>query len=108
MSRKFIDMDANGIATYGHFDSDGNIEALEYIDDVESILESNLASRNDGTNGYSQSREWKKEASIPIALLSKWEVERGMPQGFLMTREGFDVLLKIIKDPDYGKLRTDK
>ena len=108
MAREFADIDANGIATYAHFNADGEVEAFEFEDDVESILEANQVSRTDGSGGYSKSREWKLEYRIPFALCYQWEVERGLPIGFLQTREGFELLLKIAKDPDYGKLRADK
>ncbi len=108
MGREFMDMDANGIATYAHFNHDGDVEAFEFEDDVESILEANLQSRNDGSGGYGASREWKLQYRIPFALCYQWEKERGLPVGFLQTKEGFELLLKIAKDPDYGKLRADK
>ena len=101
-------MTQDGVAEYGHFDADGNLEALEWVDDVNAVLDANLAKRNDGSGGYGETREWQHLASIPASLVRKWEIEIGVPDGFLMTKEGFKILLAKIKDRDYCGLRTDK
>ena len=45
--------------------------------DVEPILEHNKAlySMNDG---YSPGREWRRAASIPLAIVEKWKNELGV------------------------------
>lgn len=106
--RVLLEMSPDGTAEYLHFDADGNLEAIEWNTDAQEILDANMRERNDGTNGYGKSREWKHIARIDIGLLRKWEVELGVPISFLETKEGLPVLLKKIEDPDYKNLRTDK
>jgi hypothetical protein len=106
--RILVDVDAGGIAEYAHFDSDGNLQALEWEADVESVLEANKRRQADGKRGYGPSREWRHTAAVPPILLLKWAVEKGVHPSFLSSREGFeDIVLKMIADPDYRFLRTD-
>lgn len=107
-TRQFLEMDANGIAEYLHFDDNGELQAIEWVDDVEVILDHNKGLQNDGTGGWTPSREWKRIGSVPLSLLKTWEIEMGLPMDFLQTKEGMPILLKKIKDPDYKHLRTDK
>lgn len=46
-------------------------------EDVEPLLEANKAlyASNDG---YSPSKEWKRAASIPMAVIEKWRNEHGV------------------------------
>lgn len=106
--RVLLDMTPDGTAEYLHFNSDGELEAIEWTTDAQSILDQNMVDRNDGSNGYGKSREWKHLARVDIGLLRRWEIELGVPVQFLETKEGLPVLLKKIKDPDYKNLRTDK
>lgn len=106
--RVFLEMSQSGVAEYLHFDSDGELEAIEWIDDSQEILDQNMRDRNDGTNGYGKSREWKHVARLSLGLLRSWESEMGLPKDFLQTKEGMPIILKKIKDPDYRNLRTDK
>lgn len=106
--RVFIDTAWDGTTEFAHFDSDGNLEALEWTNDVGVILDNNKALQNDGSGGYGKSREWKHLAEIPMTLVRVWEREAGVPVDFFLSKEGFPALLAKIKDIDYRHLRTDK
>ena len=106
--RVLLDMTPEGTAEYLHFNADGELEAIEWTDDSQAILDHNARLRNDGTNGYGKTREWKRVASIPFALLRQWEVDLGLPPDSLQHKEMMPLLLKKIKDPDWKQLRTDK
>ena len=62
--------------------------------------------QNDGSRGYSKSREWRHVASIPPGIVRAWEMELGVAAGFLETREGLPILLRKVKDPDFKNFRT--
>ncbi len=106
--RVLLEVSESGVAEYLHFDSDGNLEAIEWLDDAQDVLDANMIERNEGNNGYGQSREWQHLARVPMSLLKNWEIELGLPADFLQTKEGMPLLLKKIKDPDFKNLRTDK
>ncbi len=108
MPRVLTDINADGVAEFAHFSADGELEALEISDDVGDVLDANMSARNDGSGGYGKTREWQHLARIPRALLRVWEHELGVPVDFLMTKEGFPLLLRKIKDRDFCNLRTDK
>jgi hypothetical protein len=108
-ARVLVDVDGGGIAEYAHFDSDGNLLGLEWEADVESVLEANKRRQTDGAAGYGPSREWRHTASVPPIMLLKWAVEKGVHPSMLNSREGFeDIVLKMVADPDYRFLRTDR
>lgn len=107
-TRMLVDVGSDGMCEYAHFNDDGELESLEWTSDVTDIIEDNKRLQNDGTNGYGESREWKRTASIPSALVRVWEMEMGVAPNFLLTLEGMPILMAKIKDPDYRHLRTDK
>lgn len=106
--RELVDISLDGVAEYAHFDYDGNLEGLEYTDDTTEVIENNKILSNDGSRGYGETREWRHIASIPRSLLLQWEKEMGVPRDFLLTKEGFQPLLKKLKDPDFSLLRVDR
>lgn len=106
--RELVDITPDGVSEFAHFDSDGNLEGLEWTDDTAEVIENNKILSNDGTRGYGETREWRHMASIPRSLVRQWEVELKVPIDFLLTKEGFPILLKKLKDPDYSLLRVDK
>ncbi len=85
--REFVDMAWDGTCEFAHF---------------------NQTARNDGSGGYGETREWQHVARIPTMLVRNWEIEMGLPADFLLSKEGFSMLLAKIKDRDFSNLRTDK
>lgn len=107
-ARELVDVDASGIAEFAHFDADGALIGLEWECDVEPVVEANKRAQSEGNRGFGPSRELQHVASIPPALLLKWASERGVSIDFMNTREGFsEIVMRMIKDPDYRWLRRD-
>lgn len=105
--KRLVEVDSNGVAEWAHFDSDGELTALEFTCDVEAIIEENKRRQNDGTKGYGKTREWRLEASIPPIMLLKWAHEKGVTPQLMNSREGLnEIITKMVKDPDYRFLRT--
>jgi hypothetical protein len=106
--RVLVDTAFDGTQEIAHFNSDGDLLGVEYLNDVETVLDRNKALQNQGNKGYGESREWKHVASIPPSVLLKWAADQGVSFDFINSREGFEnIVLKMIKDPDYRYLRTD-
>lgn len=90
----------NGTNHYYKDEADGGF-TLTMSSDITAALEYNQAQRlhNDG---YSQSRELRRAASIPWPLILKWKDE-----GFDIFNKNNKVeLLRRLDDPDWGALRT--
>jgi len=68
----------------------------------DPILDYNQKLRTEN-DGYSPSRELRRVASIPMALIYKWKHEEGWDA---FDPEHADKLKQKLNDPDYAYLRT--
>ena len=71
-------------------------------EDVEPILEANKALFNSG-DGYSPSREWRRAASIPLAIVEKWKNELGVD---VFNPDHKDGVKRLLNSNEYAFLRT--
>lgn len=71
-------------------------------EDVEPLLEANKALFNSG-DGYSPSREWRRAASIPMALIEKWLNEMGVN---VFNQDHLPKVLELLDSSEYLFLRT--
>lgn len=69
--------DLTGIATYHEYNPLTDETHIHTIQDVEPILEANKALYT-ADDGYGPTREWRRCANIPNALIHKWMVEDGI------------------------------
>lgn len=71
-------------------------------EDVEPALEHNKAlySFNDG---YSPSREWRRAASIPMAIIEKWKNELGVD---VFDPDHLPAVRRLLNSSEYLYLRT--
>lgn len=90
-----------GVAHFLREEADGSLHVDSFYDS-EPILEQNkqLATLNDG---YSPSRELRRVASIPMALVYKWLNEEGWNA---LHPANAEKLKAKLNDPDYLYLRT--
>jgi hypothetical protein len=72
--------------------------------DLTNILKANEVMRNDGTGGWSPTREMKRVASIPIGLLEKWKIEEGIDW---QNKDHWGAIKRKLNSCDWQKLRTD-
>lgn len=90
----------DGSTYYWRDEADGGFSITQSTD-VSAALDANKRLKNMG-DGYSASRELRRVASIPNAIIMKWR------------DEGFDMydpnnqaeLMRRLDDPDYAHLRT--
>lgn len=100
-AKEFLFRSPAGVDHYLCQDEDGTIRT-EAHQDVQHILDANgeMYNHNDG---YSQSRDWKRVASIPLALINMVKIHEGWD---MLSPENSDRLTKLLNDIDYLKLRT--
>lgn len=102
MSWRFGNYDAfTGVRKDYRHDGNGGIE-VRMSQDVAPLLDQNKAMANHN-DGYSQSRELRRVASIPAVVRLKWINEDGFD---CMDPANQDKLARKLNDPDYAYLRT--
>lgn len=92
----------DGIAEYLHHDEQNGTFSLQRVSDVESVIEENKRRQNDGTNGWSPSREWKHVARIPMGVCLEWLTKYGID---VNNKDHMPAVLKKLDDPEYLWLR---
>lgn len=99
---------AAGIKYVWKDDPEGNllIKSYQSVEDMAAILENNqrLATHNDG---YTQSRDMARIASIPLAIIYKWMTEEGWDP-FSQDPDCQRKLAQKLDDPEYRYLRTSE
>jgi hypothetical protein len=70
--------------------------------DTSAILDANQAMRSEN-DGYTPSRDFRRVASVPFAILYQWAHEEGWPDPMDPPADAF---MRKLNDSDWGKLRT--
>ena len=92
-----------GSVTYFHKDPVTGLIGIENTQDVTDIVERNKRIQNDGTDGWSPSKDLKHVASVPLGILHQWAIEAGVP---LNSKAMGEIIKKRLNDPDYAAFRT--
>jgi hypothetical protein len=100
-----ITQPGDSVVTILHYDEGDDKLVCERVQDVEPILESNKALQNDGTAGYSPSKDLRRIASIPLILVEKWLREEGIN---VFDRNHWPAVRNKLNSPEYSYLRTSK
>ncbi|HIC59844.1 MAG TPA: hypothetical protein EYO71_07195 [Rhodospirillales bacterium] len=77
------------------------------MQDVEPILNQNKIRQNDGSDGYTPSRDLKQIASIPLVVAEQWMKADEVNWLSLTGLEREKYIQKKLNDPDNSFLRTD-
>ncbi len=82
-----------------------NVDGLAFksTQDVEPILDLNKAAFNDGTMGYTPSRDMRKIAEIPLVVAEKWRNELGVD---VFDKNHAPAVKRLLNDPEWLYLRT--
>ncbi len=111
-----VHLNALGLRTrFGH-DDDGNL-VQHILDDVEPLIDLTKAAQNDGSNGFTPSREMRRIAEIPMATWLEWRERDGVDIISGRTRDSFGAwhrdpegvdrwLRRRLNDPDFRFLKT--
>tara|TARA_R110000803_G_scaffold23517_3_gene57644 strand:+ start:3509 stop:3826 length:318 start_codon:yes stop_codon:yes gene_type:complete len=92
---------AHGIDTTLHLDQENNRLIVQNQFDAAPIIEANKIASNDGTGGWTPSRNMRKVASVPLALLQLWDSMGISPK---KDRKEF---LRRLNDSELSGFRTD-
>jgi hypothetical protein len=82
-------------------DGDGSL-IVHREADVEPLLEANKALYNSG-DGYTPSRELRRAASIPLAIVEKWHNELGVD---IFNPDHLPAVRRLLNSSEYLYLRT--
>lgn len=82
-------------------DGDGSL-IVHREADVEPLLEANKALYASG-DGYSPSRELRRAASIPMAIIEKWKNELGVD---VFNPDHMPAVRRLLNSNEYAFLRT--
>lgn len=76
--------------------------------DVEPILDANKRDQNDRDflNGYTEGRDMKHVARIPLVVLELWAKENGIKRKNIFGKEMSEIIRKKLNDPENLFLRT--
>lgn len=92
-----------GISTGLGYDPIDDELTLISEQDCQPTIELNKKLYNDGTDGYGETREWRRAASIPNIILEKWLKEEGIRW---WDSEDAPKLMAKLDDPEWRFLRT--
>lgn len=103
MDKRLFDYnDVTGVTTWFHADDNGDVH-LEYVQDVEDILDWNVKQQNE-VDAKGQIKEgWWKYGSIPMSLVMKWQIEDGID---VFDPDHMPRVLAKLNNPDFKKLKT--
>jgi hypothetical protein len=97
-----------GVSTYAAFDdAQGtcSIVSEQSPEVVKAILDQNTARRNDGSNGWTETRDMKHVATVPWDVLLLWSTMSGLK----MDDPAFgDYVKQRLNDADFMKMRTSE
>jgi hypothetical protein len=82
-------------------DSDGSL-IVHRLADVEPLLELNKALVTSG-DGYTPSRDLRRAASIPMAIIEKWRNEHGID---VFDPNHIGAVRRLLNSNEYAFLRT--
>ena len=103
--KRLLDHDNfSGLSTYHNYDELTDTTTLEYVQDVEPILNNNKALQND--EDYTKQgikNEFWHYGNIPVIIQMKWLKEHNVD---IYKKEDWPRILKLMNDPDYKYLKT--
>ncbi len=74
--------------------------------DIESILDQNKIDQATNGYGYSENRDLKHVARIPLVVLELWAKEAGIPRNECFGPKMNDIIKRKLNDPDNKLFRT--
>lgn len=97
----------DGLVEVFHYDDATGGFTVEMREDVGALLDANKRRQNNGTGGYTPSREMQLVARIPAIFVVRLKRERGID---VCDPNVWDdgTMDRILNDPDFKFLRCDK
>jgi hypothetical protein len=104
-------------SVYPYIDRDeysGVVQKMEKIDgknyirtisaDIEANTDWNKARQNDGSNGYSPSRDFQHVASIPLHVVELWKKVYGID---VFNKDHEKAVIRLLNDSELRHFRTN-
>jgi hypothetical protein len=84
---------------------DDDMEGLVFTttQDVEPILDNNKALYNDGSRGYTPSRDLRHIAEIPLVIVEKWKNDYGVD---CFNKDHAEGVRRLLNSNEFLYLRT--
>ena len=102
MKRLFSVDPWTGERTYFISNGDGSF-VLQSQADVTAIVENNKTLYNHDDGGWSQSREWRRVASVPNMIIHQWMVDYGVN---VYNKEHAPAVRRLLNSSDWRTMRT--
>ena len=77
--------------------------AIEYVQDVEAIIEDNKQSQRSGGKGWDRDKTMRHAAHIPDIIALKWRNELGVN---VFDKNHWPKVKALLNDPEWAYLRT--
>lgn len=106
--RRLLDRNG-GVLSEFHYDPDKDTAIISTVCDAEPLIERNKALQNDGSNGFTKSREMRHVGSIDPATYLRWIHELGYDHFRWMRlgkAERSRLLRRKLNDSDYRAFKT--
>lgn len=92
-----------GAEEFFHFDDETGGFRIQTREDVEPLIDLNRRLYNDGTNGWTPSRDLKRVAHIPASVILIWKESYGVD---VFNRNHAPALKRLLNDPEWRHLRS--
>ncbi len=103
MTRRLLDFDSEtGIRTYHHYDEATNKAAIETVQDVSPILETN---KEQQTQGFDKRSDLWHAATIPAVVQLEWMTKYGVD---LYNKDHFPAVKRLLNSSEYSHLRRNE
>lgn len=79
--------------------------SLEYVQDVEPLLDENKAKQSAGREYYARDKDMWKVASVPVTVQYEWIRRYGVDP---LKPENEKLLARLLNDPEWRYLRTSE
>jgi len=100
--KRTLDYDPfTGITTTFESDGDGKFRLTE-TQDVQAILDHNQRRATEAHGGWTESKDMRYVGSIPLSIIHKWKVEKGID---VFNKDHWPAVKRLLNDPDWRKLR---
>lgn len=101
-SRKHLGTDDGGLAEYVHFDSKGDPVGVQYVQDVQSVVDWCHEARD-----FPAGKEWRHVGRYPVGELMVFGKLNGVDDPCWYLKREYDHLMrKLINDSDHALLRV--
>lgn len=79
---------------------------VERVQDIAPIIKLNKENQADSDFGWTEGRDMRHVARIPLIMLERWAKEAGISKTKVFSPEMGEIVARKLNDPDYAHFRT--